>query len=449
MAELHRQSSAGVKSLRAMFENSAPTSPSPDSRGRSVSGNSSNSSQTIDRPLSKVRSSFIAVEKMQMISPSASIKDRERRGSFSLSQETEVDAIQEIHKVVSEEQESRKSSKEVGETVPEQAVESAQAAPTPVATPLLAAVGKKPSLQPKRQEKMAAGVKGDKPQACSKSKAAPEPASKESPLQQPTSSEPEPLRNGGKSDPIESPAQSTGHPSSHVPLNGASERERDSSETHAPSNTVQASQMPPNATPIPVTEQRASPENPPHPTPVRTTKPSTTRTPSTQRNDARNRQPSRTASARSSLASNTTLPGTIDRGIGFVKPRPKSPTRPLKLPAHLVAPTASSAAKLRASEIPAGPLSPKANGTPGLRASTSGLRSRRESAVERARPAPAPAPAPAWGPPPKKKVDGEATKKKGVVEGKAVKEPDKGFLERMMRPTASSAAKERGGGLGK
>ena len=69
--------------------------------------------------------------------------------------------------------------------------------------------------------------------------------------------------------------------------------------------------------------------------------------------------------------------------------------------------------------------------------------------MERARPAPAPAPAPAWGPPPKKKADGEATKKKGVVEEKAVKEPDKGFLERMMRPTASSAAKERGGGLGK
>jgi hypothetical protein len=57
---------------------------------------------------------------------------------------------------------------------------------------------------------------------------------------------------------------------------------------------------------------------------------------------------------------------------------------------------------------------------------------------------------PAWGlPPTKKKEDG--IRKKVIVPEKPVRVPevDGGFLERMMRPTASSAAKERGGGSGK
>jgi hypothetical protein len=54
---------------------------------------------------------------------------------------------------------------------------------------------------------------------------------------------------------------------------------------------------------------------------------------------------------------------------------------------------------------------------------------------------------PTWGAPPKKKED--TGRRKVVPEKSGKTEVDGGFLERMMRPTASSAAKERGGGLGK
>ncbi len=54
---------------------------------------------------------------------------------------------------------------------------------------------------------------------------------------------------------------------------------------------------------------------------------------------------------------------------------------------------------------------------------------------------------PAWGPPPKRKED--ASRRKVVPDKSGKTEADMGFLERMMRPTASSTAKERGGALGK
>lgn len=441
-----RQSSAGVKNLRAMFENSAPTSP--DSRGRSVSGNSSNGSS--ERPLSKVRSSFVAVEpstaaKMskspQTGSPSASIKDRERRESFSLSRERDAETIDEIHKTISQEEEARRTSRDVDEVVPEQAVETAP--PTAVATPLLAAIGKKPSSEsttetPTKQngKKKAPQPSHSAPKAEQKSQRPQEAETKELLLPQPATPTPsQPLTNGRKPDPIESHTQATGPLSSPIrPTVGVNSEEfNQHPESSNPPEPSKASEQPEDTSNVPTTARATSSS-------IRTpstsrTKPATTRTPSTQPNGTRNRQPSQTRSTRSSLASTVALPGNLDRGVGFVKPRPRSPTRPIKLPAHLVAPTTSSASKVRGAETTdprvISPVSPRHYGTPSLRSSVGSVRSPKPTARN------------AWGPPPKK---GSPVRK--PVEKKEGKEVDRGFLERMMRPTASSAAKERGAGEG-
>ncbi|KAK1961942.1 hypothetical protein LY78DRAFT_540544, partial [Colletotrichum sublineola] len=117
---------------------------------------------------------------------------------------------------------------------------------------------------------------------------------------------------------------------------------------------------------------------------------------------------------------------------GFVKPKVKSPTKPVKLPASLMAPTAASVSKVR--ETPRETLSRASGnqGRPASRASTAGTAAppktlrRQNSVINRARPS--------IGPPPKKPLqDHPITKKE--------REIDESFLARMMRPTASSSSK--------
>ncbi|GJD04901.1 hypothetical protein ColKHC_13726 [Colletotrichum higginsianum] len=105
-------------------------------------------------------------------------------------------------------------------------------------------------------------------------------------------------------------------------------------------------------------------------------------------------------------------------GTGFVKPKVKSPTKPVKLPASLMAPTAASVSKVK-----------EAPGRPASRASATGAPKtlkRQSSVINRARPS--------VGPPPKKPLQDHPITKKD-------KEVDEGFLARMMRPTASSSSK--------
>jgi hypothetical protein len=150
--------------------------------------------------------------------------------------------------------------------------------------------------------------------------------------------------------------------------------------------------------------------------------------PREKREDRASKRPS----AASSVMSNAT-----ERGIGFVKPRPKSPTRPLNLPSHLLAPTASSAAKLQGTSGNAT--------TANARLSPAPSRSRRPSTMSERGTKPTitrkasvrPPKASAVGPPPAKKREHDAAKRESV------RAPDEGFLARMMRPTASSASKVR------
>jgi hypothetical protein len=143
----------------------------------------------------------------------------------------------------------------------------------------------------------------------------------------------------------------------------------------------------------------------------------------------------------------------VRSATGFFKPRPKSPTRPILLPAHLVAHTSSSAAKFGAALGPPPPIPHSSEAAPRPPVKSAPV-SRRVSSVSAAtttataRPAAAPAASSAaaaaptrkastFGPPPKPKPTG------GGGPGAAVVRPPDDFLARMMRPTASSSSKVR------
>ncbi|OAA55034.1 hypothetical protein SPI_08538 [Niveomyces insectorum RCEF 264] len=156
---------------------------------------------------------------------------------------------------------------------------------------------------------------------------------------------------------------------------------------------------------------------------------------------------SASVTGRSAASSATKKPPSIQtfppNGIGFVKPKPKSPTRPVQLPPGLTTHTASSATKMN---VPRQSLSRQSGNfhlahqpvvrspsrasisTVGTTTTTTGERRlrRQNSALNR--------PRPSIGPPPKLPArDHPVTKKE--------KEVDQSFLARMMRPTQSSASK--------
>lgn len=124
---------------------------------------------------------------------------------------------------------------------------------------------------------------------------------------------------------------------------------------------------------------------------------------------------------------------------GFVKPKPKSPTKPVHLPASLMAPTASSVSKGAAAQrqslsrqsnnaqnagtVKRSPSRASASTTTG--AAGNKTVKRQTSNISRSRPS--------LGPPPKKTTQDQAPKKETHV--------DESFLARMMRPTQSSSSK--------
>ncbi|KAG9256152.1 uncharacterized protein F5Z01DRAFT_651253 [Emericellopsis atlantica] len=118
---------------------------------------------------------------------------------------------------------------------------------------------------------------------------------------------------------------------------------------------------------------------------------------------------------------------------GFVKPKPKSPTKPLNLPSSLMAPTASSVSKgAAASSKRSGGLDPgTTSGRPASRVSANGPGGGR---TIRKQPSSIHGLRPSVGPPPKQPSSNAATAHRE-------KQVDEGFLARMMRPTQSSSSK--------
>ncbi|KAF2192625.1 hypothetical protein K469DRAFT_717195 [Zopfia rhizophila CBS 207.26] len=124
------------------------------------------------------------------------------------------------------------------------------------------------------------------------------------------------------------------------------------------------------------------------------------------------KKPATKPAASASKDTTQTSPG------GFKKPKPKSPTRPVRLPSHLTAPTASSAAK-HDEDAAQKPV-------------------RKPSTISRHAPPKTTPPArkqpsrASLAPQPAKRPESRASTKGAA---------DEGFLARMMRPTASSASK--------
>ncbi|KAL1879306.1 hypothetical protein Daus18300_001887 [Diaporthe australafricana] len=136
-------------------------------------------------------------------------------------------------------------------------------------------------------------------------------------------------------------------------------------------------------------------------------------------------QPPTTPKAVKPAAEKKPAPPSASPG-GFVKPRPKSPTRPVKLPAGLTTHTSASGSRTRTSgSAPPSSHENIARSTSRSKASTKAL-ARSSSAASRQRPS--------IGPPPKLPAkDHPVIKKDAKV--------DESFLARMMRPTQASASK--------
>ncbi|MCJ1245194.1 hypothetical protein MMC30_002395 [Trapelia coarctata] len=124
----------------------------------------------------------------------------------------------------------------------------------------------------------------------------------------------------------------------------------------------------------------------------------------------------------------------------FTKPKPKSPTRPQRLPASVTAPTAASAAKLGGNPLSRSPSRASTAGTT-LNRKPSTLK--KDAAATHTRGPPS-----ATTPGLKKKVSRPSLpagphpdRPKSRASTVGSKAPDEGFLARMMRPTASSASK--------
>ncbi|KAI1414177.1 hypothetical protein F5Y13DRAFT_188704 [Hypoxylon sp. FL1857] len=420
---------SGVRNLRAMFEQKGENNP-PD-RGRSPGPGSlsvgSPSPSHSPRPLSKVRTTFVAVEK---------------DGRVGLRREHSGDSIS-----VS----SRRFSNETDATTPQPPSEKADEAPENMA-------------------KNASAFKTNLSQEAipeSPIQTAPVP-SKSSPKKDSRSPNIAPNPNPDKITDEEEPKTRLlpGNPTEKAATRGSSvtPTPATSGTTNGKpkTTTTTTTKSAPKAAPVSTSTKSVSkaPKSPNTLKPTtNATKPSARAaslpppkkpTPASSKEHDAPKKTTASTAAKSTVTSGK-KPASIDlppSGAGFVKPKPKSPTRPIKLPSSLTAPTASSASKLgagttshpprqslsrasgNAQHLNVGPTTHRSPSrasiaTTGTSSHTKGLK-RQSSTISR--------PRPSLGPPPKPaSKDHPVAKKDAHV--------DEGFLARMMRPTQASSSK--------
>ncbi|GAB7355369.1 hypothetical protein MBLNU459_g5893t1 [Dothideomycetes sp. NU459] len=477
------RSSSGVRSLAAMFENQDPSS-SPDVRGRSPNGHLSSSANG-DRPLSKVRASFVAVEPSNapvpdQIDPDKSKAENEqrqeprestasfRRQSFSLDDSQDSFAIAALKKTISGEEERRASNPFIHETIPEAAIEQ-----TPVETPAveakdyMAAGDLAESSKDAEMEAAGSKLKGmtlaDDNDNNDGDNAAPQDGTAQSGSVEP----PPPTQDLPVEDPDKPVSAAQEEPGSLKPSDPNEAATISAAVTATPAKAS-------TATPAKSAKARRGTIDPetlqvPVPTPARKHRPSVISTdspksapgstpaasqpktpmsakkpdapskasPTAQRSVTSPKGVSRKLS-RSSLAASTApaaakskpqapsspdTKATKSKTNPVSKTRPKSPTRPIKVSSHLTAPTASSAARKEA---------PSANNKPAAPPPRAPTTSRPQPGSSKSTTKPAPRTSLA-------RPSSAAKKPEPRTASRAA--PDEGFLARMMRPTASSTSK--------
>ncbi|KAM0243926.1 hypothetical protein ACHAP5_006783 [Fusarium lateritium] len=414
-----------------MFENKGDTSP-PD-RGRSsgastpVQGTSGSESP---RPLSKVRTSFVAIEKDGRIGLQRNPSHESSVSRRRLSMDTDAESVSTVpdKPSASLEDAPRGNKPFFQEAIPESPRLPIDPPKTP--TEQIGAVTDQPSVNPDKQvdqEELSPSLLPAEPAVVSPKK---EPEKENKPITPP------PATNGkSEASSVKEPAPAVTAKTTAPVKTTATKKTtatRPSTISTKPATTKRAAKSPALAKP-PATKASAStahksdlkaePKPAPKTAPVakKEPKPASRTTPTATRPNA----------AATSKKPQPLKPTTSE--TGFVKPKPKSPTKPVHLPASLTAPTAASGAKTgrqgrpaassQTLGVPARPASRASSTGPGANAAKKVKR--QPSTVGRSRPS--------LGPPPKKTSEQPQTKKEAPV--------DESFLARMMRPTAASSSK--------
>ncbi|KAG5661227.1 hypothetical protein KAF25_002870 [Fusarium avenaceum] len=430
-----------VKNLRAMFENKGDTSP-PD-RGRSsgastpVQGTSGSESP---RPLSKVRTSFVAIEKDGRIGLQRNPSHESSVSRRRLSMDTDAESVSTIpdKPSASLEDAPRGNKPFFQEAIPESPRLPIDPPKTP--TEQTGAVTDQPSVNLDKQvdqQKLSPSLLPAEPAVVSPKK---EPEKEPEKVPEKVSEKenkpitPPPAANGeSEAIAVKEPAPNvTAKTTSPVKTTATKKTTatRPSTISTKPATTKPAAKSPALAKPT-ATKTSAGTAHKPEPKPAPKTAPVAKKEP---------RPASRTtpapAATRPNVATTSKKPQPLKpttSDTGFVKPKPKSPTKPVHLPASLTAPTAASGAKTgRQARPTASSQTLGVPARPASRASSAGAGTsaakkvkRQPSSVGRSRPS--------LGPPPKKPAEQPQTKKDAPV--------DESFLARMMRPTAASSSK--------
>ncbi|KAK4196944.1 hypothetical protein QBC40DRAFT_109322 [Triangularia verruculosa] len=409
---------SAVKNLRAMFEQKGETSP-PD-RGRSPGAPFTPSAES-PRPLAKVRTSFIAIEK---------------DGRVGLTREGSQDSIPGIRKLSGGS--SEMTTPTAGKEIPNPFEKFERLTSTPKTI-----LKDQPIVEtPKAMTEEKAAVSPAKDAKVTQTPAVPN-------VKEEVKKSPEP----GLDDTTDKPVTPTAKPEIKEPVSGtdgAGEKKEKPASKEATKPTVTAAESKATLKSIETSSSTGKLDVKQAKSPIATKPP---RSPALrpQRNLAAAQQtPERkvshsgatTTPKAATPAAKPVGPSSVKKppplhaspaATGFVKPKVKSPTRPVKLPPGLTTHTAASGSKLHGDNThPTSALarstsraSMAGSGTTAGKTAPSKTLKRQSSTIGRSRPS--------IGPPPPQPPKDQHTKHQKPV--------DESFLARMMRPTQASASK--------
>ncbi|ROT36349.1 hypothetical protein SODALDRAFT_325699 [Sodiomyces alkalinus F11] len=414
-----------VKNLRAMFEQKKDASPPESSlgmdRGRSPAGPATGTDTPTPRPLSKVRSSFIAIEKDGRIGLR---RDPSNDSARSQSQRRLSSNTEEGSVLVFSEKANMGP-----EPIPEspRQLESNGAFVANIkngthGTTALEAVTDKPRLNPDKRVDTET------------------PTPKLLPASPPDKGPSNPLTPIGDSG---AKVSKTAKPDKTVPRAANKQPAKlQTTTTKPPGRTAAISPRTPTNGTEPAsgtgtgTGTKAA-KTTREPVKKSIEKPTTTARTATTATTARSSTRSATPASTPATGKKVTpAPVQVSPGssTGFVKPKVKSPTRPVNLPPSLMAPTAASSSKVRENGRDSVSGLGTCFGRSPSRASVSTVGTSATNRTIRRQRSTINHPMPSIGPPPRKSLEDHPVTRKD-------KDVDESFLARMMRPTQSSNSK--------